>query len=151
MIIDKVVTHINDLDPVELTKRHKEKVYLESADLVKRIQRVETDHGRELGIRLKEPRDLVAGDVLFMDDKNVIIVDVLSDDLLIIRPRSMYEMGTIAHQLGNRHLPAQFEAEDMLVQYDYLVEELLQALGIPYKREDRKVNQAFRHIGHSHD
>lgn len=93
----------------------------------------------------------MAGDVLFMDDKNVIIVDVLSDDLLIIRPRSMYEMGTIAHQLGNRHLPAQFEAEDMLVQYDYLVEELLQALGIPYKREDRKVNQAFRHIGHSHD
>lgn len=151
MIIDKVVTNINDLDQEELNKRHKEKVYLESAHLVKRIQRVETDHGRELGIRLKEPRDLVAGDVLYMDDKNMVIVDVLSDDLLIISPRSMHEMGTIAHQLGNRHLPAQFEDEDMFVQYDYLVEELLQAMGLPYKREDRKVKQAFRHIGHSHD
>ena len=38
----------------------------------------------------------------------------------------------------------------MLVQYDYLVEELLQELQIPFKREDRKVKQAFRHIGHSH-
>lgn len=151
MIIDKVVTNINNLEQEELNSRHKEKVYLESANLVKRIQRVETDHGRELGIRLKEPRDLVAGDVLFMDDKNMIIVDVLSDDLLIISPRNMHEMGTIAHQLGNRHLPAQFEAEDMFVQYDYLVEELLQTLGIPFKREDRKVKQAFRHIGHSHD
>lgn len=135
----------------EISKRHKEKVYLESAHLVKRIQRVETDHGKEIGIRLREPRDLVAGDVLYMDEKNMIIIDVLSDDLLVISPRSMHEMGTIAHQLGNRHLPAQFEKDDMHVQYDYLVEELLQELGIPFKREDRKVNQAFRHIGHSHD
>ncbi len=38
----------------------------------------------------------------------------------------------------------------MLVQYDYLVEDLLKSLGIPYVR-DRKVNKAFRHISHSHD
>ena len=118
---------------------------------MKRIQRVETDHGRELGIRLKDPKDLMAGDILFMDEKNMIIVDVMSDDLIVISPRDMQEMGTIAHQLGNRHLPAQFEGSDMLVQYDYLVEELLREMDIPVKREERKVKQAFRHIGHSHD
>ncbi|KAB7706162.1 urease accessory protein UreE [Bacillus aerolatus] len=150
MIIEKVITNLENMDPNEINKRHMEKVYLESAHLVKRIQRVKTDHGKELGIRLKEPRDLLAGDVLYMDEKNMIVIDVLSDDLLIISPRSIKEMGTIAHQLGNRHLPAQFEEDDMLVQYDYLVEELLQELGIPFKREDRKVKQAFRHIGHSH-
>lgn len=151
MIIDKVITNIRDMDAAALEKRHKEKIYLESAHLVKRIQRVKTDHDRELGIRLKEPKDLEAGDVLFMDDENMIIVDVLTDDLLVISPRSIHEMGTIAHQLGNRHLPAQFEDENMLVQYDYLVEELLEELEIPFVREDRKVRQAFRHIGHSHD
>ncbi len=151
LIIEAVVKNIKDLEPTELEKLHKEKVYLESAHLMKRIQRVETDHGREIGIRLKNPRDLEAGDILFMDDKNVIYIDVLSDDLLVIRPRDMHEMGTIAHQLGNRHLPAQFENDEMLVQYDYLVEELLEELEIPYVREERKVKQAFRHIGHSHD
>src|SRR5690625_996604 len=151
MIVEKIVTNIRDLDANELEKRHKEKVYLESAHLMKRIQRVTTDHDRELGIRLKDPKDLEAGDVLFMDDKNMIIVDVLSDDLLVIKPRSMHEMGTIAHQLGNRHLQAQFEADDMLVQYDYLVEELLEEMEIPFQREVRKVEKAFRHIGHSHD
>ncbi len=150
LIIEKIVGNIGDMDQEEIKKRHIEKVYLESANLVKRIQRVKTDHGNELGIRLKELRDLLAGDVLYMDEKNMIVVDVLSDDLLVISPRSIKEMGTIAHQLGNRHLPAQFEGNDMLVQYDYLVEELLQELGIPFKREDRKVKQAFRHIGHSH-
>lgn len=87
---------------------------------------------------------------MYKDDKNLIIIDVLADDLLIISPRSLNEMGVIAHQLGNRHLPAQFEENDMLVQYDYLVEELLQELQIPFKREERKVREAFRHIGHSH-
>ena len=151
MIVEEVLMNIRDLDPSEYESRHKEKVYLESAHLMKRIQRVETDHGREIGIRLKDPRDLEAGDVLFMDDKNIILIDVLSDDLIIISPRTMLEMGTIAHQLGNRHLPAQFEGEDMLVQYDYLVEDLLKEMGIPFKREERKVAKAFRHIGHSHD
>ncbi|MFJ5623153.1 urease accessory protein UreE [Peribacillus loiseleuriae] len=151
MIVEKIVTNIDQMAKEELDKRHKEKVYLESADLMKRIQRVTTDHGKEIGIRLKDPRDLVAGDVLYMDDHSMIIIDVLSDDLLIISPRSLQEMGMIAHQLGNRHLPAQFEENEMLVQYDYLVEDLLKELQIPYRREDRKVKQAFRHIGHSHD
>ncbi len=142
---------MEEMEKEEIIRRHVEKVYLESAHLVKRIQRVTTDHGKEIGIRLKQPRDLMAGDVLFMDEKNLIVVDVLSDDLLVIQPRSLKEMGTIAHQLGNRHLPAQFEDNDMLVQYDYLVEELLQELQIPFKREERKVKQAFRHIGHSHE
>ncbi|MBP2000059.1 urease accessory protein [Paenibacillus shirakamiensis] len=151
MIIEKIVTHIDSLHKDEVEKRHMEKVYLDSADLVKRIQRVKTDHGKEIGIRLKDQRDLVAGDILFIDDTNIIMIDVLSDDLLVISPRSLKEMGTIAHQLGNRHLPAQFENEEMLVQYDYLVEDLLKQLNIPFAREERKVKQAFRHIGHSHE
>lgn len=151
MIIDEIITNIAEMDPADIKKRHMEKVYLESAHLMKRIQRVTTDHGNELGIRLKDPKDLLAGDVLFMDDKNMIVIDVLTDDLLVIKPKDMEEMGTIAHELGNRHLPAQFQAADMLVQYDYLVEDLLKEKNIKYVREDRKVDKAFRHIGHSHD
>ena len=42
----------------------------------------------------------------------MIVIDVVADDLLVIPPRSIKEMGTIAHQLGNRHLPAQFEEDE---------------------------------------
>ena len=150
MIIEKIVGHMDELDLDLVARIHKEKVYLESSDLVKRIQRVKTDHGREIGIRLSESRELNAGDVLYMDEKNIILIEVFPDDVIVIEPRNMNEMGTIAHQLGNRHLPAQFEEDKMLVQYDYLVEELLEELGLPYVREKRKVKKAFRHIGHSH-
>ncbi len=150
MIVEEIVMNIEDMDKAEIDKRHIEKVYLESAHLVKRVQLVTTDHGKEIGIRLNKARDLIAGDILYMDDKNLIIIEVTSDDLLVISPRNIKEMGTIAHQLGNRHLPAQFEMNDMLVQYDYLVVDLLNELEIPFKRENRKVKKAFRHIGHSH-
>src|SRR5699024_8439338 len=151
MIVEEVVDNIHKLNKAEIEKRHQEKVYLESSDLLKRIQRVKTDHDRELGIRLKNPIDLEAGDILYMDDDNMIVIDVFTDDVLVLHPKSINEMGNIAHQLGNRHLPAQFEGDEMLVQYDYLVEELLKQQGVSYTREERKMQEAFRHIGHSHD
>ena len=151
MIVEEVVTNIHKLSQEEIEKRHQEKVHLESSDLLKRIQRVKTDHDRELGIRLKNPIDLEAGDILYMDEDNMIVIDVFSDDVLVLRPKDIHEMGTIAHQLGNRHLPAQFEGDEMIVQYDYLVEELLKQQGVSYTREERKMQEAFRHIGHSHD
>ena len=52
MIIEEIVGNIANLSPEEKQK-HMEKVYLENSDLVKRIQRVTTDHGNEIGIRLK--------------------------------------------------------------------------------------------------
>ncbi|KDP12566.1 urease accessory protein UreE [Staphylococcus chromogenes] len=150
MIVESIQGNIANLTPEE-KQVHIEKVYLENSDLVKRIQRVKTDHGTEIGIRLNQPIDLQYGDILYRDDKNMIIIDVNSEDIIAIQPRTLKEMGDIAHQLGNRHLPAQFTDSEMLVQYDYLVEDLLKDLGIPYQREARKVNQAFKHIGHSHD
>ena len=148
MIIERIVGNI---ETAEKLAPHKEKVYMESSDLVKRIQRVTTDHGKEIGIRLKDAKDLQDGDILYQDEKNMIVISVMADDLLVISPTSLQQMGEIAHQLGNRHLPAQFEGGEMLVQYDYLVEDLLKQLSIPHRREERKVRQAFRHIGHKHD
>lgn len=148
MIIENI---LGNIATIEKKAPHIERVYVESDVLVKRIQRVVTDHGKEIGIRLKENRDLMDGDILYMDERNMIVIQVLADDILTICPTSIQQMGEIAHQLGNRHLPAQFEGDEMLVQYDYLVEDLLKQLHIPYRREERKVKQAFRHIGHSHD
>lgn len=148
MIIEQILGNVKDLETAPL---HVERVYLRSDDLVKKIQRVKTDHGKELGIRLQQGKELEDGDILYQDEKNSIVISVLADDVIVIRPISILQMGEIAHQLGNRHLPAQFEGYEMIIQYDYLVERLLNELGIPFAREERKVSKAFKHIGHSHD
>ena len=143
MIIEKIIGNIAQLQPKERENFHIEKIYIESEALLKRIQRLKTDHGREVGVRLPNHAELHAGDILYQDDRHLIVLDVLPEDILAIKPRTIQEMGVIAHQLGNRHLPAQFEDNEMIVQYDYLVEELLKKLAVPYERQKRKMKKAF--------
>lgn len=149
MIVDKIVGNLDDLSKDEINKRHVERVNLDSDRLTKRIQRVTSDHDKEIGIRLpKGSEDMRQGDILAMDDQNILIINVNSDDLLIIKPKDIEEMGRVAHNFGNQHKPAQFDGDEMLLQYDYLIEEELKEMGVEYKREERQVKEAFRHIGH---
>lgn len=148
MIVDKVLGNIEDIEQIK--DFHIEKIILESDDLLKRIQRVTTDHGTELGITLPPNHALKDGDILHQDEKNLIVISVKADDVLVIRPVDIMQMGVVAHMLGNRHLPAQFEENTMIVQYDYLVERLLQEENLNYTRENKKLKQAFRHVDHSH-
>jgi len=146
-------------DPAVLAGLHEERVLLPSALLVKRIQRVTTDHGRELGIRLAGDAvaDLRDGDVLFVDGKDAIVIAVEHTEVLVIAPDSIKEMGVVAHNLGNRHMQAQFFGEDseygaqvMVLAYDHTVEDYLKHVGVPYTRAEHVMPVPFRHAEHTH-
>ncbi len=80
----------------------------------------------------------------------MIIVDVLPDDLIIIKPRRFWKWGILHISLATVIYQHNLRAMRCLSYMITLVEELLQELAIPFEREKRKVKQAFRHIGHSH-
>ena len=143
---------MNFNDIKDLNNLHIEKIYISSEDSLKRIMRVNSDHNHEYGIALSENIELKDGDILYHDDKNIIIVKIKGDDVLVIKPNSMTDMGIIAHALGNRHLQAQFEDGKMIIQYDPLVEGELKRDNINYSRENLKLKKAFRHVefGHTH-
>ena len=73
-----------------------------------------------------------------------------SEEVLIIKPSSITEMGVIAHALGNRHLQAQFEDDKMIIQYDRLVEEELKRDNVNYSRENKTLKKAFKHVEFAH-
>jgi len=150
MIFNQVLGNINEID--NLNDVHIEKIYITSEESLKRIIRVNSDHNHEYGIALSENIELKDGDILYRDDKNIIIVKIKGDDVLVIKPNSITEMGIIAHSLGNRHLQAQFEDGKMIIQYDALVEGELKRDNINYSRENLKLKKAFRHVefGHTH-
>ncbi|TNB76878.1 urease accessory protein UreE [Arthrobacter sp. BB-1] len=159
MIIEKVLGNLHELpDPHAYAGLHQEKVVLPSAQLVKRIQRATTDHGKEIGIRLPAGSgDLRDGDILHVEETNMIVVSVLPTDILVIAPRTIHEMGVVAHSLGNRHLQAQFfdseseyGADVMVCAYDHTVEDYLVHVGAPYTRQERVMPVPFRHAEHSH-
>lgn len=154
MIFNQVLGNLNDVQDLE--KMHIERIFISSEDALKRILRVKSDHNKEYGISLEKGDSLKDGDILYKDDKNIIAIKIKGDDVLIIKPRDMTEMGIIAHKLGNRHLQAQFKSGEMIIQYDSLVESELERDNINYSRENIKLEKAFRHVefghvhGHSH-
>lgn len=158
MIITEVLGNRRDLSDAELGEFVEERVVLDNLELLKRIQRVETDTGRELGLRLPSSvKELHDGDILYKDGNVLITVEAAPSDVLVFRPKTVFEMGLHAHALGNRHLQAQFFDEDseygqavMVVQHDHTVQEYLDAVGADYAREDRVMPVAFRHAEHTH-
>jgi urease accessory protein len=163
MIVAKVLGNLHQETGRALVgDRHVENVVLPSVELVKRIQRLRTDHGREIGLRLPAGSpDLRDGDILEVDDSgnrgSAVVVSVLPSDVLVISARSLTEMAFVAHSLGNRHLPAQFFARDseygaevMVVPYDRTVQDFLEHHQIPFARQDRVLPVPFRHAAHTH-
>lgn len=155
-----IVTELlgNTREGFDIQDRHVEKVVLPSAQLVKRIQRVTSDHGTEIGIKLpKSAPDLLDGDVLYADERNVIVISVEPTDVIVIAPTSIREMGFVAHSLGNRHLQAQFfdaaseyGAEVMVVAWDHTVADFLTSNNVAFSRQERVLPVPFRHAEHTH-
>lgn len=161
MIVTEIVGNLDDLSEAERAMLHVERVELASADLTKRIQRVRTDHGRELGLRLDAATDLRDGDILLREEHNVVAVAVASQQVIVIAPRDVVEALRVAHGLGNRHLPAQFfthlsvEGLDttqgvMVVADDHTVAAFCDHAGTPYARVERVMEVPFRHAEHTH-
>lgn len=148
MIFNKVIGNINQIG--NLNEYHVERIYLNSEDMLKRILRVTSDHNREYGITLENDEKLEEGDILYNKDKKLIVVKINSEDVLVIKPKTITEMGIIAHALGNRHLQAQFEDDKMIIQYDRLVEEELIRDNIKYSRENITLKKAFKHVEFAH-
>lgn len=161
MIVEKILGNLADLSADELADLHLERVEFQGDDLVKRIQRVRTDHDREVGLALTAAPgpagDLRDGDVLYRDADRIVVVSVAPTDVLVVAPRTIEEMGRVAHSLGNRHLQAQFFGADsdygaqvMVVRYDHTVEDFLRGVAVPYERADRVMPTPFRHTEHTH-
>lgn len=150
MIFNRIIGNINDIN--DISNFHVEKIYINSDDTLKRILRVSSDHNNEYGITLDKNEELKDGDILLKDGKTLVVIKIKGDDVLVIKPSNITEMGIIAHSLGNRHLQAQFHDGKMIIQYDALVEGELKRDKINYSRENLKLEKAFRHVefGHTH-
>ncbi len=156
MLITQIQGNVHDEPLPDGT--HVETITVPSAQLVKRIQRLRTDHDNEVGLRLPAgAADLRDGDILSLDGHNAIVLKVEASDVLVIRARTIHEMAVVAHTLGNRHLQAQFfdadseyGADVMVVQYDHTVQAYLDSVGVPYERIDRVMPVPFRHSEHTH-
>ncbi|EJT6665869.1 urease accessory protein UreE [Clostridium perfringens] len=149
MIFEEVIGNINDIE--NLSDFHIEVIYLDSDDLSKRILRVISDHDNEYGISLgNKDTSLSNGDILFNDGKNLIVIKTKSENVIVIRPNDINEMGVVAHLLGNTHVPVQVKDGKIILQYDYVIEKMLKDMNIKYSLENISLEKAMKHVNYAH-
>lgn len=147
MVIEKILGNIADY-PLE--GRTVDKVAIEWYELDKKLLRKTSATGEEVGIRLET--HLHEGDVLYADEKKVMVVDILPCELTTVEVHTMQEMGRLCFELGNRHLSLSIGEREVSVPYDEPTFAYLEKLGFAPKKQIAK----FTHFtvchahGHSH-
>jgi len=113
---------------------------LEWFETQKRIMHKRSKAGVEIAIKfLGGGQNLAQGDILFMDDSAVIAVDILPCEVIVIRPKNMFEMASVCYEIGNKHLPLFYDNEDVLVVFDAPLFRLLSASGYKVEQDNRKL------------
>jgi urease accessory protein len=142
MLIQQKLGHLDAIDPGHRTI---DWLPLEWFETSKRIMRKRTQSGQEIALKfLAENPQLTQGDVLYEDAQTLIVVEVLPCDVLVIRPKSMYEMASVCYEIGNKHLPLFFDDNTLLAPYDAPLFRLLTASGYVVEQQQRKLVQPLR-------
>ncbi|CAM3851163.1 urease accessory protein UreE [Alicyclobacillus pomorum] len=130
----------------------RDELYLPSSDLARRVFRRRTKSGVEVKASLPRGTILRPGDVLFVHGDSVVVVRVLPEWVLAIRPITFSQIAEVGHQLGNRHVPLQICEPEILVPYHPVLENLFNSLNIANEKVFRELDRPFLHIyaPHSH-
>ncbi|MDO4224292.1 MAG: urease accessory protein UreE [Bergeyella zoohelcum] len=126
----------------KVTGLEKDILQIEWYETSKSVLRRTTAGGREIGIKKNNRTPLQDGDVLFVDDKIYIQVEINPCDCIVITPRNMVEMGVVCFEIGNMHLPIYIdENEQISVAYEAPLYDFLQRKQYDCHIENRKLLQ----------
>ena len=150
MLVQEKIGHIGSFDA---GTRRVDVLAVEWYETGKRILRKATRGGVDVAMRfLKEGMSLTEGDILYVDEGMVIVVEILPCDTLVIPMASMAEVAAVCYETGNRHLPLYREEDELLVPFDAPLYRWLAGGGYAVKQEMRKLLYPLRTTvaGHVH-
>jgi urease accessory protein len=81
--------------------------------------RKRTRAGKEMAMRfLRERPGLKEGDILYADERVVIVVEIIPCEALVLRMGSLQTVASVCYEIGNRHLPLFISDGELLVPFD---------------------------------
>lgn len=143
---------IGNVDSYPIGNKTKDVLNLEWHETTKRIMRKKSEAGQEVVIKfLREGIRLKEGDILYEDADKVVVVNILPCDVIQVTPRSIYEMGTVCYEIGNKHLPLFIQDDSVLIPYEKPLEHLLIAAGYDVTKAHCKLLNMLKATAEPHD
>ena len=149
IMIERTLGRVEELNVGE---RNIDAVVMTHDQLQKPHQKATTKQGKSLGISLGEGDALFPGAVLWVDDAQVVLVELIEEDVIEIRPSGNMEWARVAFNIGNMHQPAYLYDDCIRIPYDGVVYHMLLHLKVPMERKTAKLDGIRANVpaGHSH-
>lgn len=148
MIFEETVGNLNDLPQADYDI---ETIEIPYDDLNKDILRVTSDRGCDYGISIDHHHHpLKNGDILQKDGNHLLVIRVLPQEMIIITPKDINEMGVIAHMLGNTHKPIAVENGKIMLEVDPVVQKILDDRHIQYVIQSVVLDEPLNYVNLSH-
>ncbi|KQV83735.1 urease accessory protein UreE [Rhizobium sp. Root1220] len=107
------------------------------------------ENGDMVMLDLKEPVLFASGDMLVLEDGELIEIVAADEKLFEIKAKDRLHLIELAWHLGNRHLGAQIEEDRILILRDHVIRSMLEGLGATVS-EISEPFQPARGAYHSH-
>ena len=131
MLVEKVIGNIND---EQLKNSNIDYVDIEWHEAFKKLHRKTSQSGIEVGIKLDNDiltRGLRQGDVLAINEDNVIAVNIPKDKALVVKVDDTHLVPKVCYEIGNRHATL-FEGSshnEFITIYSEPMKEMLEKIG----------------------
>ena len=131
MLVEKVIGNIND---EQFKNSNIDYVDIEWHEAFKKLHRKTSQSGIEVGIKLDNDiltRGLRQGDVLAINEDNVIGVNIPKDKALVVKVDDTHLVPKVCYEIGNRHATL-FEGSshnEFITIYSEPMKEMLEKIG----------------------
>ena len=131
MLVEKVIGNIND---EQFKNSNIDYVDIEWHEAFKKLHRKTSQSGIEVGIKLDNDiltRGLRQGDVLAINEDNVIAVNIPKDKALVVKVDNTHLVPKVCYEIGNRHATL-FEGSshnEFITIYSEPMKEMLEKIG----------------------
>ena len=131
MLVEKVIGNIND---EQFKNSNIDYVDIEWHEAFKKLHRKTSQSGIEVGIKLDNDiltRGLRQGDVLAINEDNVIAVNIPKDKALVVKVDDTHLVPKVCYEIGNRHATL-FEGSshnEFIPIYSEPMKEMLEKIG----------------------
>lgn len=113
-------------------------------------QRVCSEAGREVAVKLPTGTRLFPGTVVALGEGFHVEVAAADEDVWVLRPQDSQTLARLAWEIGNRHFPIEIGEHAIAVRYDHTLTELWERMGVPAERI-RRPFLSDQHPTHHHD
>ena len=144
MLVEKVIGNIND---EQFKNSNIDYVDIEWHEAFKKLHRKTSQSGIEVGIKLDNDiltRGLRQGDVLAINEDNVIAVNIPKDKALVVKVDDTHLVPKVCYEIGNRHATL-FEGSshnECITIYSEPMKEMLEKIGAKVTVEE--INAAMK-------